>query len=220
MKSLKTIAGKLFELKIDPSQLPLISGQYLTWRAVLAVIALTGAVADNAWAHLTIETQKAPAGSFYKAVLGVIHGCQGSATTAIRVKIPEGVTGVRPMPKPGWELSTKKEGNVIAWTGGHLPNGWYNEFVFVAWLPEAPAGTMVYFPVVQECVEGVNRWIAIPTEGKSTHEYDKPAPGVMLTAAEPGHGHGHRHGHGHHMHDMHGMGTHHMDRHDMSMDDG
>lgn len=218
MESLKTIAGKLFEWKIDQSQLPPISGQHPTWRAVLAVIVFTVAVADNALAHLTLETPKAPAGSFYKAVLGVIHGCQGSATTAVRVKIPEGVTGVRPMPKPGWELNIKKESNVIAWTGGHLPNHWYNEFVFVARLPEAPPGTMVYFPVVQECVEGVNRWIAIPTEGKSTHEYDKPAPGVMLTAAEPGHGHEHGHGHGHHMHhrDMHGM--HHM--HDMSMDDG
>lgn len=203
MESIKNIVRKCFEFKVDQSPLPLLSDRFPTMRAILAVVILTGGVADNALAHLVIENPEAPTGSFYKGVLGVIHGCQGSATTAIRVKMPEGVTGVRPMPKPGWDLSTKKEGGIIAWTGGRLPNAWYDQFVFVAWLPDAPAGTMVYFPVVQECVDGVNRWIAIPTKGKSSHEYDKPAPGVRLTAAEPGsgHSHGHGHGHGHEMHE-------------------
>jgi uncharacterized protein YcnI len=40
----------------------------------------------------------------YKAVFTVPHGCAGSATTKIRVQIPEGVIAVKPMPKPGWSV--------------------------------------------------------------------------------------------------------------------
>ena len=34
------------------------------------------------------------------------HGCSGSPTTAIRVRVPAGIIGVKPMPKPGWQLNT------------------------------------------------------------------------------------------------------------------
>src|SRR5262245_42512476 len=55
-------------------------------------------------AHITLETQQAPVGASYKAVMRVPHGCEGSPTTAIRIRIPEGVIAVKPMPKPGWTL--------------------------------------------------------------------------------------------------------------------
>ena len=61
-----------------------------------------------AFAHITLETQEAAVGSTYKAVLRVPHGCDGKATIAVRVQIPEGVIAVKPMPKPGWTLQTKK----------------------------------------------------------------------------------------------------------------
>lgn len=181
--------------------------------SAIAAIVLAVVAAGDAFAHVTLATQKAPASSTYRAVLRVPHGCNGTATTAIRVKIPEGVIAVKPMPKPGWELSTKvgeyekayeyyghtvtRGVQVISWTGGHLPAAWYNEFIFIARLPDAPAGTMVYFPVVQECVKGVNRWIAIPAEGKSASHYDEPAPSVMLTEPRP-HSHHPVHHHSHH----------------------
>ncbi|TDM67946.1 hypothetical protein CEE99_13615, partial [Lactobacillus crispatus] len=41
-----------------------------------------------------------------------------------------------------------------------------------------------YFPVVQECEQGVSRWIDIPAEGQGGggHEHGSktPAPGVKL----------------------------------------
>jgi len=46
---------------------------------------------NAAFAHITLETQEAAVGSTYKAVLRVPHGCEGKATTAVRVQIPEGV---------------------------------------------------------------------------------------------------------------------------------
>ncbi len=165
-------------------------------RAVLAA-ALLCLAATSASAHVTLETSKAPADSTYKAVLRVGHGCEGKPTTAIRVKIPEGVFAVKPMPKTGWQLATTKgkyektydnhgtplsEGvTEIAWTGGELPDEWYDEFVFRGQLAGAVPGTTVYFPVVQECTDGaVHRWIEIPEPGKSADDYEEPAPGVTI----------------------------------------
>jgi uncharacterized protein YcnI len=164
----------------------------------LSTLALGGAVllvSTSAFAHVTLETGEAKAGSTYKAVLRVPHGCDGSATTAIRVQIPDGMIAVKPMPKPGWTLETKIEPYAkpvryfedtltegvreIVWSGGNLPDAWYDEFVFRGQLPDAP-GTKIYFPVVQECETGVERWIEIPEAGKSADDYETPAPGLTL----------------------------------------
>ena len=71
-------------------------------------IGAVGAIAavSCAWAHITLENREAPVGASYKAVLQVPHGCDGSATTAIRIRLPEGIITVKPMPKPGWKLDT------------------------------------------------------------------------------------------------------------------
>jgi uncharacterized protein YcnI len=161
-----------------------------------ALLCLTGA--STAFAHATLETKEAPANSFYKAVIRVGHGCEGTATTSIRVQIPEGVIAVKPMPKPGWELTTKegqyaqaydyydekltKGVTEVSWTGGSLPDAWYDEFVFRARLPDRPPGTVIYFPIVQQCEKGVHRWIELPEPGKTADDYKEPAPGVTLTA--------------------------------------
>src|SRR3954462_10478136 len=54
-----------------------------------------------AFAHITLENKEAPVASGYKAVFKVPHGCDGSPTTALKVRIPEGLIDVKPMPKPG-----------------------------------------------------------------------------------------------------------------------
>lgn len=163
----------------------------------LIVAALAFVAAAPALAHVTLERREAAVGGPYKAVLRVGHGCDGSATTSIRVKIPDGVVGVKPMPKPGWTLTTVKgkyaksytlyhatlsEGvTEISWTGGNLPDAWYDEFVFTGTLAgDLQPGAMLYFPVVQECEKGVNRWIEIPEAGKSSADYKEPAAGLKL----------------------------------------
>jgi uncharacterized protein YcnI len=159
--------------------------------------AMLFAVQTPAHAHVTLEQTKATTGSSYKAVLRVPHGCNGSPTVAIRVRIPDGMIAVKPMPKPGWTLTTEVEPypqpvryfeqaltegvREIAWTGGKLPDSWYDEFVFRGQLPGGAAGTTIYFPVVQECETGVHRWIEMPAAGKSAEDYREPAPGVTLT---------------------------------------
>ncbi len=100
------------------------------------------------------------------------------------------------MPKAGWELDTTKakydkpyalyHGSVtegareVMWTG-HLSDENYDEFVLSTYLTDdLKPGTTLYFPVVRECDEGVNRWIEIPAEGKTGGGYKDPAPGVTL----------------------------------------
>lgn len=165
--------------------------------SVAAFAALPLLLSSAASAHVTLDTQKAAAGSTYKAVLRVGHGCGTSPTTAIRVRIPDGMIAVKPMPKPGWTLTTRVEPYAepvqyyestltegvteIAWTGGNLPDAWYDEFVFRGRLPDAPPGTKVWFPVVQECAEGANRWIEIPAAGKTADDYEHPAAVLEIT---------------------------------------
>ncbi|WP_192364893.1 YcnI family copper-binding membrane protein [Mesorhizobium mediterraneum] len=153
--------------------------------------------ASAAFAHVTLETQEAAVGSTYKAVLRVPHGCEGKATTAVRVQIPEGVISVKPMPKPGWTLQVKKGryeksyqlhdeavtsgAREIDWSGGSLPDEFYDEFVFRGTLAaELPAGQTLYFPVVQECDGAAERWIEIPAAGQDEDALEYPAPGLKL----------------------------------------
>jgi len=160
------------------------------------VIGAAGALAclSAASAHVTLERQEAPVGASYKAVLRVPHGCSGSPTTAIRVRLPAGIIGVKPMPKPGWELNavtgkypkpyTLRGAQVtegvteISWAGGKLSDAHYDEFVFIGMIAQELGGTpAIYFPVVQECEKGVHRWIEIPT--------GKPSDGHGAGSAEP-----------------------------------
>ena len=61
----------------------------------------------GAYAHITLDEPTALAGRSYKATFKVGHGCEGSPTTAIRVTLPTGLTGAKPMPKAGWVLNVK-----------------------------------------------------------------------------------------------------------------
>ena len=118
------------------------------------------------------------------------HGCEGEATLKVRVQIPEGVIAVKPMPKAGWTLETvtatyaqpydyygtpMTEGvTEIIWTG-ELPDAFYDEFVFRGMLTGGlEAGSALYFPVVQECADGAERWIEIPAAGPGPGQLEYP----------------------------------------------
>jgi uncharacterized protein YcnI len=152
--------------------------------------------AGGAFAHITLEQQEAVVGSTYKATFRVGHGCDGAATTTIRVQIPEGFIAVKPMPKEGWKLdlvvsdyekpyktfeeTLTKGVREVTWSGGKLLDAWYDEFVLRGTLAGGEAGTVVYFPIVQQCEKGVHRWIEIPAAGKKADDYKEPAPGLRL----------------------------------------
>lgn len=163
----------------------------LRMAAPAVLLAIAGAPAA---AHITLETAAAPAGSYYKAVFRVGHGCKGSPTTAIRVGIPAGVAGVKPQPKPGWQVAIVKDeaprnehgGHAAAavrevvWTGKLLDEH-YDEFVMRVKLPDTP-GAILLFPVVQTCEQGEQRWVESAAPGKPAAHDRMIAPVLRLTS--------------------------------------
>ncbi|MDT1063004.1 copper chaperone PCu(A)C [Paracoccus sp. CPCC 101403] len=154
-------------------------------------------------AHAGLEKTEAPAGSTYKAVIKIGHGCDGKPTKTLRVKIPDGFYDAKPMPKPGWQLKTvtgdyarpfdnhgtemRKGVREIVWSGSELPDEWYDEFVFRGTVgPELVAGSTIYFPTIQECGSAREAWIDVT----GSEEAKNPAPALMVTEAKGG-GHGH-----------------------------
>lgn len=175
-------------------------------RLVLALALFAGATAS--FAHIVLDEPAALAGRSYKAALRVGHGCEGSPTTAIKVLIPAGFQGAKPMPKAGWTLSTTvaklakpydshgktitEDVAEITWTasskGSWLPDAWYEEFVLRGGLP-TDAGPM-WFKVLQICEKGHNDWVQVPASGTSTQGLKTPA--ALLEVVESGPA-GHQH---------------------------
>jgi len=162
-------------------------------QAALAVVAglFTAGVANS---HATLEQSQGISGKAYKAVIRIGHGCEGKPTIKVRVKIPEGFLSAKPMPKQGWSVEKikgsyeksydlygepVKEGvSEIVWGGGSLADDEYDEFVLRGTVAkEIPLGTRIYVPIVQECADGASeRWIEIPAAGKTSDDYESPAP--------------------------------------------
>jgi uncharacterized protein YcnI len=157
-------------------------------------------MATPALAHVTLEGKQAAIGSPYKAVFVVPHGCSGSATTKLRVQIPPGVIVIDAKSTSGWQVSTVTgkypgeydfQGKKVAegvtevdWNGGKLPDKTRETFVIETFLTGGlKPNTSLYFPIVQECEQGVNRWIEIPADADHAHDKKWPAPGVKLLPA-------------------------------------
>jgi len=172
--------------------------RYLVTAPLAAALAgLTGPAA----AHVTAQPNEAPAGAYFQAAFTVPHGCRGSATVAVRIKIPNGVVAVKPQMRPGWDASvtmrkfekpvdaghgrvTTEAIDEVVWRGGPLPDDQYDSFGLVMKLPDA-AGQTLYFPVVQECREGIQRWMEIPAGGKTWGDLSEPAPFIRLKRKTP-----------------------------------
>ena len=170
-----------------------------------AALLLSGAT----HAHVVLQDPAAAAGAGYRATFQVGHGCDGAATTAITVRIPDGFAGAKPMPKPGWTLSTRRaalatpyvsHGKTITedvvevrWAANGpdnaLPDAWYDEFVLRGTTP-AQAG-LLWFQVRQSCTTGELDWAQIPASGSSTKGLKAPA--ALLEVIDTGNGGGHQH---------------------------
>jgi uncharacterized protein YcnI len=149
-------------------------------------------------AHVALEHKSAVAGSYYKAIFMVGHGCDGSPTTGINIEMPEAMAVVKPMPKPGWKLTAQSVsapagmllhgravGEVVSrvsWQGGPLADGHYDEFVVLLQLPKRDG--RLYFKVIQHCADGRNEWVEVPVAGQ-TGRLKMPAAVLELRPAGP-----------------------------------
>lgn len=161
----------------------------------LKFVAITAAAmgAGQAFAHVSLAEPAALANGGYKAVFTVGHGCDGAATTALRVSLPPGFSGARPMPKAGWILNVRRaplaqpitsHGKTvtddvaeITWTAASpanaLPDAYFDEFVLRGSLGEK-AGPM-WFKVLQTCDTVAADWAQVPATGTSTKGLARPA---------------------------------------------
>ncbi len=175
-------------------------------RAASWIVAGGGALiaALTSWpasAHITVQPRETPADSYVQLTFSVPHGCGGSATVAVRVKLPDGILSAKPQMKPGWKVDIKTRklaaplpgphgGAVdqvvdeVDWRGGPLPDNLYDTFGMIVRLPDRPGQTL-YFPIVQECEQGVTRWIEIPSAGQGADKLREPAPFITLKAKGP-----------------------------------
>ena len=167
----------------------------LTFRASL--LGCVFATLAPAQAHVTLDTSQATALAYVRIAARVPHGCEGVATIGLRVQIPDGVTAVKPQPKPGWKLEIVTVPEAAA-TSGHerslqvrevlwhaeagqgLPDAFYDEFVMRVRMPDA-VGETIWFPFVQECEGGkVSRWIERPQAGQTYEQLRTPAYPVRI----------------------------------------
>jgi uncharacterized protein YcnI len=140
------------------------------------------ASAGPALAHIDPNPVAAPAGSQLTVAFTVEHGCEGSPTVRLDMRLPDGVTNATPEPLPGWDESVEVvDGDtIVTFAGGPLADDAEGTFEVAMTLPPTP-DTTIYFPFVQRCEDGEIRWIGIPaTPGD---ELDEPAPAMELTGS-------------------------------------
>lgn len=154
----------------------------------------------GAQAHVSFESKEVTIGRTAKFVLVVPHGCAGSPTVAVKVALPPELTEVKPQPKSGWSLSTRLEQQrtasaeslqvnhgqhgaeirEIEWSGGTLEDTHFDEFTFRAKVRSDVTASEIFVPVVQQCKTGAERWIEVPTSGRSASDLQFPAPSIKV----------------------------------------
>jgi uncharacterized protein YcnI len=163
--------------------------------AVAAALAALALAPASAGAHVGIEPATAPAGAEVTFTVTVPHGCAGSPTTAIALKLPASIRAAWPAPAPGWSLESTPAGDladqggetaqridIVRWADGDLPDGELGELRLRLALPDEP-GAVLAIPAIQTCADGETRWIQIPAAGESPEDLAAPAPTITLTAA-------------------------------------
>lgn len=170
--------------------------------AVLGGAALVVAAPLAAQAHVSVGADSTAAGSYALLTLSVPHGCEGSPTTKVAVRIPAGINTVTPSVNPGWTVAKKDEKLAapvtteggekltsrvaeVVWTARTpLADGYRDALSLQVQLPEGAAGTQLAFPTLQTCTEGETAWIQVPAAGQDHDAVEHPAPTLQVTAAE------------------------------------
>jgi uncharacterized protein YcnI len=148
--------------------------------ATLGAVGLALVVgAGMASAHIAPDPIAVQAGTPATVSFLVEHGCAGSDTTALDIKIPDSITEAKPVAKAGWTAII--EAGVVHFSGGTLDAKTPDTFTIAFTAPSA-AG-VVDFPIVQKCVVGETDWIDIAAAGQPEPEH--PAAAMTITAGAP-----------------------------------
>ena len=135
-------------------------------------------LAAGANAHIGAKPASVQAGSTATVTFTVPHGCGGSPTTKLAVKLPSSLGNVKVVAPKGFTWTVN--GAVLTLTGGSIPaksKGMYS----LSFQAPTKAGEL-FFPNIQTCVKGETSWIEPELTGGK--ESENPAPVVKVTAAK------------------------------------
>ena len=148
--------------------------------ALISSLFLSGA----AFAHVGIEPPVAETGAAWVGVVRIGHGCDANPTTAVELKLPQGVTAVRAQAKAGWQVAlTPQQVNWTAAAGQSLGPNDKGDFPLELRVSAAPGAQWV--TAVQRCGSIREEWSQVPAQGTSTAGMKTPAVLLqVLSAAE------------------------------------
>lgn len=142
-------------------------------------------------AHVVVTPKSVPGNSYQTFVMSVPVE-KPTATTRVRLLIPEGVTSVRPNVKPGWNIEVKKQivgtstevVSEIIWTGT-IPADFRDEFAFSV---KTPKEGILNWKAYQTYSDGtIVAWDADPKVSSGAMTTDTkagPYSSTVLTAAQ------------------------------------
>jgi uncharacterized protein len=167
--------------------------------ALVAAAAL--ALPAVAAAHVTVQPEELPAGTFTRADVRVPNERDDAGTVKVDVQLPDGFYFASYEPVAGWEVKVTTEKldepveiepgfeateqvTRVTWTGdggeGLIPPGAFQDFGLSVLTPDAVGETLT-FKALQTYEGGeVVRWIGAP-------DAEEPAPTVTLTEAGEDH---------------------------------
>lgn len=164
-------------------------------KRIIIVAGALVAVAAPAAAHVSVTPGHVDKAVYFVGEFRVGHGCQGAATTEIRVAIPDGIDTARPRAAIGWELELVRTGERVTeviWRGGHVPDDQFEAFEILMKAPDA--GVSLYFPITQICGDARSMWDQIPAPGADGSGLSNPAPSIHVGPMNGGMDHGgHQH---------------------------
>lgn len=181
-------------MKREVTTLHRTAGRVAAATLTLVVVGL----AAPASAHVTITPSSTTAGASAVLEVSIPHGCDGSSTTAVTIRIPEEVNAVSPTRNALWELEketvqldppvtdshgnqvTERVASVTYRTDTPLPDGHRDVFELSLQIPDA-AGATLEFPTIQTCEQGEVAWIEVPEDGQDPDELELPAPAFVVT---------------------------------------
>ena len=160
--------------------------------------ALATALPLAASAHVTVTPDAPVAGGYDVLTFAFGHGCDGSATTALRIGMPDGLDSATPTIAPGWSIDIERDPSdnlvsAITYTADEPIADGLRAAVDVSVKYADDAEGTLAFPVEQTCVDGSTSWSETVAEGEDPHSVEHPAPTVTLGAAEGAASEGHDH---------------------------
>lgn len=144
-------------------------------------------------AHVSVTPDAAPeAGSTLDLTFGVGHGCDGSATTALRIELPsEGIAGPKPIVQSGWDIDIEHDGeagqpSAVTFTPDEpVADETRAEVRLNLGILSDATGQLV-FPVEQTCEDGSESWDQVAQDGQDPHDLELPAPALEVQQVTDG----------------------------------